>query len=64
MQVGAGQMAPGERSALRSIFAIYQHGHSDFEAFIDDVRARRKQCLASRTSPLPCLLYTSDAADE
>ena len=53
MQVAAGQMAPGERSALRSIFAVYQHGHSDYEAFIQDVRERRKKCLASRTRPLP-----------
>lgn len=53
VQIAAGQTAPGERSALRSIFAIYQHGHSDFEAFVQDVRACRKKCLASRVSSLP-----------
>lgn len=53
MQVAAGQMAPGERSALRSIFAVYQHKYSDYEAFIEDCRERRRKCLASRVSQLP-----------
>lgn len=43
MQVAAGQAAPQERSALRHMFSVYEHGHSELAAFVDAMSAHRRE---------------------
>jgi hypothetical protein len=41
-----GQMHPGVRSALRHIFSVYQHGHSDADAVHQAIATLRKHQAA------------------
>eukprot|EP00892_Ulva_mutabilis_P002056 jgi/Ulvmu1/11851/UM081_0009.1 len=41
--VAAGQTAPQERSALRHMFTVFEHGHSDLAAFVDAMTAHRRE---------------------
>lgn len=43
MQVAAGQTAPQERSALRHMFTVFAHGHSELAAFVDAMSAHRRE---------------------
>jgi hypothetical protein len=42
----AGQFHPGVRSALRHIFSVYRHGHSDIDACRKAVAAFRQHQAA------------------
>lgn len=43
VQVAAGQAAPQERSALRHMFSVYAHGHSELSAFVEAMSAHRRE---------------------